>query len=309
MKNKVSIVVPCYNEEEVLPLFFQEVQEKVVSKECFEVEYVFVDDGSTDATIAVLKKLSQESKDVHYVSFSRNFGKEAALYAGLKEANGDYVAVMDADLQDPPEMLLEMYNVLENQDYDCVGSRRVTRKGEPIIRSFFAKMFYKIMKKISDVEVVDGARDFRLMKRYVVDAILELNEYNRFSKGIFCWVGFKTKYLEYENIERASGTTKWNFWKLFKYSIEGIVAFSTAPLFITSILGLICCVISLFAFIYCLARGLIFGTDGTGFATMVCLMLLLSGILLLAIGVIGIYLSKVYLEVKGRPKYIVKEKE
>ena len=309
MKDKISIVVPCFNEEEVLPLFFRTVQEKVASRAFFEVEYIFVNDGSTDSTIEVLRELRRKNENVHYVSFSRNFGKEAALYAGLKEAEGNYVAVMDADLQDPPEMLLEMYQILISKDYDCVGSRRVTRKGEPVIRSFFAKMFYRVMAKISDVEIVDGARDFRLMKRYVVNAILEMNEYNRFSKGIFCWVVFKTKYLEYENIERAGGMTKWNFWKLFKYSIEGVVAFSTAPLFITSFLGLICCVLSLIAFIYYLTCGLIFGTDGSGFATMVCLLLLLSGILLLAIGVIGIYLSKVYLEVKDRPKYIVKEKE
>lgn len=309
MKDKISIVVPCFNEEEVLPLFFRTVQEKVASRAFFEVEYIFVNDGSTDSTIEVLRELRRKNENVHYVSFSRNFGKEAALYAGLKEAEGNYVAVMDADLQDPPEMLLEMYQILISKDYDCVGSRRVTRKGEPVIRSFFAKMFYRVMAKISDVEIVDGARDFRLMKRYVVNAILEMNEYNRFSKGIFCWVGFKTKYLEYENIERAGGMTKWNFWKLFKYSIEGVVAFSTAPLFITSFLGLICCVLSLIAFIYYLTCSLIFGTDGSGFATMVCLLLLLSGILLLAIGVIGIYLSKVYLEVKDRPKYIVKEKE
>lgn len=308
MTDKISVVVPCYNEEEVLPLFYETVQQKVVHKEAFEVEYIFVNDGSADNTLGVLKELKQKDENVHYVSFSRNFGKEAALFAGLKAADGDYVAVMDADLQDPPEMLLEMYDLLKKQDYDCIGSRRVTRKGEPMIRSFFAKLFYKIMGKISDVEIVDGARDFRLIKRYVVDAILELNEYNRFSKGIFCWVGFKTKYLEYENIERAGGETKWSFWKLFKYSIEGVVAFSTAPLFATSFLGLICCAASLITFIYFLVSGLIFGTDGTGFATMVCLMLLLSGILLLAIGVIGIYLSKVYLEVKGRPKYIVKEK-
>jgi len=306
--NKISIVVPCYNEEAVLPLFFDTVEHKVKSQKLFDVEYIFVNDGSSDNTFQILRELKQENDRVHYISFSRNFGKEAALYAGLKAANGDYVAVMDADLQDPPEMLLEMYKLITTDDYDCIGSRRVTRKGEPVIRSFFAKMFYRIMSKISDVEIVDGARDFRLMKRYVVDAILEMNEYNRFSKGIFCWVGFKTKYLEYENIERAGGKTKWNFWKLFKYSVEGVVAFSTVPLFTTSFVGLICCAVSLITFIYFLANGLLFGTDGSGFSTLVCLFLLMSGILLLAIGVIGIYLSKVYMEVKARPQYIVKEK-
>jgi glycosyltransferase involved in cell wall biosynthesis len=305
---KVSLVVPCYNEEAVVEVFYAAIQEKVVSKKQFDVEYIFVNDGSGDRTLDKLQHLAVQDACVHYISFSRNFGKEAAMYAGLKEATGDYVAVMDVDLQDPPEMLLEMYEILTTEDYDCVGSRRVTRKGEPVIRSFFARSFYKIMKKLSDVEIVDGARDFRLMKRYVADAILELNEYNRFSKGIFCWVGFKTKYLEYENIERAAGETKWNFWKLFKYSIEGMVAFTTAPLFWTSFIGFVCCGISLVLLLWYLINGVVGGGSDTGFYTIVCLILFLSGVLLMAIGIIGIYMSKIYLEVKNRPKYIVKEK-
>lgn len=306
-KNLISIVVPCYFEEETLPYFYEEITK--VSDKMTEVdfEYIFVNDGSKDNTLDILKQLSIKDKRVRFISLSRNFGKESAMYAGLEYSKGDFVAIMDADLQDPPSLLPEMYEDIIKDGYDCVATRRVNRKGEPPIRSFFARMFYKIMNKISKADIVDGARDFRLMKRKVVNAILKLGEYNRFSKGIFGWVGFKTKWLEYENIERAHGETKWSFWKLLIYSIDGIVAFSSMPLFISSIVGIAFCLISFFAIIFIIVRQIVWGGSAYGWPSLVCIILMLSGIQLFAIGILGQYLSKTYLEVKKRPIYIVDE--
>lgn len=306
-KNLISIVIPCYFEEETLPYFYEEITK--VSDKMTEVdfEYIFVNDGSKDNTLDILKQLSIKDKRVRFISLSRNFGKESAMYAGLEYSKGDFVAIMDADLQDPPSLLPEMYEGIIKDGYDCVATRRVNRKGEPPIRSFFARMFYKIMNKISKADIVDGARDFRLMKRKVVNAILKLGEYNRFSKGIFGWVGFKTKWLEYENIERAHGETKWSFWKLLIYSIDGIVAFSSMPLFISSIVGIAFCLISFFAIIFIIVRQIVWGGSAYGWPSLVCIILMLSGIQLFAIGILGQYLSKTYLEVKKRPIYIVDE--
>lgn len=304
---KVSLVVPCYNEEQALPRFWEETNKVISELNNYEFEFIFVDDGSKDGTLDVLRSLASEDSRVRYVSFSRNFGKEAAMFAGMEYSTGDYTAIMDADLQDPPSLIPEMIDALENEDYDCVASRRVNRKGEPPIRSFFARMFYKIMKKISRVDIVDGARDFRLMKRRMVDSILELKEYNRFSKGIFGWVGFKTKWLEFENVERVAGETKWSFWKLLLYSIDGIVAFSTAPLAISSFVGIIFCVLSIIALIVIFIRELVWGGSAYGWASAMCIFCLISGIQLFSIGILGQYLSKTYLEVKKRPIYIVRE--
>ena len=304
----ISIVVPCYNEEESMPHFYKEVT-AVVSKMNVELEIIFVDDGSKDKTLDVAKELHSKDPRVRYISFSRNFGKEAGMLAGLEAAKGDFVAVMDADLQDPPSLLPEMYEAVTTGGYDCAATRRTTRKGEPPIRSFFARLFYKIINKISDADIVDGARDFRLMRRKMVDAVLSIGEYNRFSKGIFGWVGFKTKWLEYVNVERVAGETKWSFWKLFKYSVEGIVAFSTTPLYISSVMGFIVCIVAFLMACFYAIKALIFGDPTAGFPTMVCIMLFLGGIQLIGIGVVGIYLSKTYLETKSRPIYIIRETE
>ena len=302
---KISVVVSCYNEEKALPLFYKEIER--VRKQDFEnivdFEYIFVNDGSKDKTLDIIKQLRAIDDKVRYVSFSRNFGKEAAMFAGLEASTGDYVTLMDADLQDPPALLKQMYDAIINEGYDSVGTRRVTRKGEPPIRSFFARMFYKIINKMSDIEMVDGARDYRLMKRQVVDAIISLKEYNRYSKGLFSFVGFNTKWIEYENVERVAGETKWSFWKLFRYAIEGITAFSTTPLIFASVLGIIFCVISFLAIIFIIVRTLIYG-----WPSLVCIIVFVSGIQLFSVGVIGQYLSKTYLEVKKRPIYIIKEK-
>ena len=308
-KKKISVVVPCYCEEAAIPHYWEETSKVADSMEAGDFEFLFIDDGSKDQTVKLLRKLSKEDKRVRYISFSRNFGKEAAMYAGLKASKGDYVVIMDVDLQDPPSFLPEMLRTVEEEGYDCAATRRVTRKGEPPIRSFFARIFYKIMRRISKTDVVDGARDYRLMKRKMVDAILEVGEYNRFSKGIFGWVGFKTKWLEYENVDRAHGETKFNFWKLLLYSIDGIVAFSTMPLAISSIIGILFCVISFIAIIVTIVRQLIWGGSAYGWSSMVCIILMLSGIQLFAIGILGQYLSKTYLEVKKRPIYIVNETE
>ena len=309
VKEKISVIVPCYNEQESLPYFYEEITK--VSKEMNDndFEFLFVNDGSKDKTLDIVKKLAKKDKRVRYVSFSRNFGKEAAMYAGLQYSKGDYVTLMDADLQDPPSLLPEMYNLIVNENYDCVGTRRVTRKGEPPIRSFFARMFYKIINKISKIEMVDGARDYRLMTRQVVDAILSMKEYNRYSKGIFSFVGFETKWIEFENVERVAGETKWSFWKLFIYALEGIVAFSTAPLAIAAILGFLFCFISFVAILVIIIKTLIVGDPVAGWPSMVCIMFFLSGIQLFSVGIIGQYLSKTYLETKKRPIYIVKETE
>lgn len=304
---KLSLVVPSYNEEETIPIFYKEAQ-KVESKlNNVEVEYLFIDDGSKDRTLEVLRDLNEKDSHVHYVSFSRNFGKEAAIYAGLENATGDYVAILDADLQDPPSLLPEMLRIVMEEDYECVGSRRVDRKGEPPIRSWFARQFYKIMNKFSSADIVDGARDFQLMSRKVVNAILSMGEYNRFSKGIFGWVGFKKKWLEYENVERAAGETKWSFWGLCIYALDGIVAFSTAPLVIASIMGILFCIVAFIFIIFIVVRTLIFGDPTAGWPSMICILLLVSGIQLLCIGILGQYMAKTYLETKRRPLYLVQE--
>lgn len=308
-KEKISIVVPCYNEEEAIPYFYQEIIKLKKEMKNIEFEYLFVNDGSCDNTLRVLREYSSKDKSVRYISFSRNFGKEAAMYAGLKESTGDYVAIMDADLQDPPSLLPKMYDLICKDGYDTVGTRRVTRKGEPPIRSFCARMFYKIINKMSKVEMVDGARDYRLMKRQVVDAIISLEEYNRYSKGLFSFVGFDTKWLEYENVERVAGETKWSFWKLFVYALEGITAFSTVPLVIAGVIGLIFCLIAFIMIIVIIAKTLIWGDAVDGWPSLACIIFLVSGVQMFGIGIIGQYLSKTYLETKKRPIYIIKEME
>ena len=305
--DKITIAVPCYNEEQALPPFFAEVTKVAGEMPYVEFEFLFINDGSRDKTMEVIKELAARDARVKYVSFSRNFGKEAGIYAGLENASGDYVVIMDADLQDPPALLPEMYRAVTEEGYDCVGSRRVTRKGEPPIRSFFARMFYKIINKMSDAEIVDGARDFQMMNRTVVNAILSMGEYNRFSKGIFGWIGFKKKWLEYENIERVAGETKWSFWGLFLYALQGIVAFSTAPLVLSSVFGLLCCTLAFIMIIVVIIRTLVFGDPTAGWPSLVCIMLLLSGIQMLCIGIVGQYLAKTYLETKNRPIYLVRE--
>lgn len=303
----LSVIIPCYNEEESIELFHQEMK-KIETQLPIDFEYLFIDDGSKDGTLAVLRTLSQQYANVYYYSFSRNFGKEAALYAGIKAAKGDFVTVMDVDLQDPPEMLIEMYRILETTDVDCVGTRRTTREGEPVIRSFFARLFYKIVNKIGQTEMVDGARDFRLMRRQMVDSILEVTEYNRFSKGIFTWVGYKTIYLEYENRERVAGETSWNFWKLFSYSIDGIINFSEAPLNLAVILGVLSCIGAGIGLITIIIRTLVFGDPTQGWPSLVSIILFMGGLQLLSLGIIGKYISKIFLETKKRPIYLVKEK-
>ena len=305
--DKISIAVPCYNEEPALEPFFAAVTAVAEQMSQVEFEFLFIDDGSRDRTLEKILELAQRDSRVKYISFSRNFGKEAGIYAGLENATGDYVVIMDADLQDPPMLLPEMYRAIKEEGYDCVGSRRVTRKGEPPIRSFFARLFYKLINKMSDAEIVDGARDFQMMNRQVVEAILSMGEYNRFSKGIFGWIGFKKKWLEYENIERVAGETKWSFWKLFLYAIEGIVAFSTTPLVISSVFGLICCALALVMIVVVVVRTLVFGDPTSGWPSLVCIMLLLSGIQMLGIGIVGQYLAKTYLETKHRPIYLVRQ--
>ena len=307
MMEKISVIVPCYNEEEVLPLFYQEVTRVAGLMGEYTFEFLFVDDGSRDGTMNVVRDLADKDERVKYVSFSRNFGKEAAMYAGFTHASGDYVAVMDADLQDPPALLPEMMAAIREEGYDSVATRRVTRKGEPPIRSFFARCFYKLMRRISKTEMVDGARDYRLMTRQFVNSLLELGEYNRFSKGLYGWVGYKTKWLEYENVERAAGETKWSFWKLLLYSIEGIVAFSAAPLAIAAVSGIVCCVLAFLFIVFIVARTLMFGDPVAGWPSLVCIILLIGGLQLLSIGILGEYLAKTYLEVKNRPIFICKE--
>lgn len=307
---KISLVVPCYNEQEALPYFLQEVRQVASDMaDTWDVEFemLFINDGSKDRTLDILREAALVDKRVRYISFSRNFGKEAAMYAGLENATGDYVAIMDADMQDPPALLPEMYEALQSDEYDSVATRRVDRKGEPPVRSFFARCFYKIINRISDADIVDGARDFRLMKRQMVDAILSMSEYNRFSKGIFGWVGFRTKWLPYENVERVAGETKWSFWKLFKYSLQGIIAFSTAPLAISSVLGVILCFVAFLMIVVIVVKTLAFGDPVGGWPSLACITLFLGGIQLLCIGILGQYLAKTYLETKHRPIYIVAE--
>lgn len=305
----LSIVVPCFNEQEALPIFYKEIIKVAESLNSLEFEFVFVNDGSKDRTLEEMKALRQQDSRAHYVSFSRNFGKEAAIYAGLKKAKGDYVVLMDVDLQDPPHLIKQMYEAVIEEGYDCVATRRTTRKGEPPIRSFFARCFYKLINKISNTEIVDGARDYRLMKRKMVDAILSMSENNRFTKGIFGWVGFDVKWLEFENVERVAGETKWSFWKLFLYSMDGIVAFSTAPLALASVFGFIFCLVALFLIIVIILRTLIFGDPTSGWPSLVCIISLIAGVQMFCIGILGQYLAKAYIETKRRPIYIVKDEE
>ena len=302
---KISLIVPCYNEEEALPLFYQEIARVSETMKEYEFEFLFIDDGSKDKTMEVLQTLAQKDRRIFYFSFSRNFGKEAAMYAGFVNSTGDYVAVMDADLQDPPALLPQMVGYLEDGEYDSVATRRVTRQGEPKIRSAFARLFYKIINKISDADIVDGARDYRLMKREMVDAIVQMSEYNRFSKGIFGWIGFRTKWLPYENTERVAGETKWNFWKLLKYSIDGIVNFSQVPLSLASWCGIGFTIVSLIMVIFIFWRRLLFGDPVAGWASLSCIIMFLGGIILFCVGIVGQYLAKIYLEVKKRPHYII----
>lgn len=306
---KITTIVPCYNEQEALPHFYKEITKVAKQMKGIDFEFLFVNDGSKDDTLSVLQELAKKDKRVRYISFSRNFGKEAAMYAGFENSTGDYVAVMDADLQDPPALLPEMLEAIEKEGYDSVATRRVTRKGEPPIRSFFARMFYKIINKISKADIVDGARDYRLMNRKMVNAILSMSEYNRFSKGIFGWVGFNTKWLEYENVERVAGETKWNFWKLFIYSLEGIVGFSTMPLQIASVMGMLFLFVAFIAIIIVIVKTLAFGDPVSGWPSLACIIFFVSGVQLFCLGIIGQYLSKTYLETKNRPIYIVKETE
>ncbi len=306
----ISIVVPCYNEQEALLLFYKEICKIIDTMEqkhhlCFEI--LFVNDGSKDNTLALMKKLSVQDTRVRYLSFSRNFGKDAAIFAGIEHVKGNYVCLMDADLQDPPALLEEMYLEIKNNGYDCVAARRETRTGEPPIRSFFARCFYKIINRISDTNIVDGARDFRLMNRKMVNAVLEIREYNRFSKGILGWVGFRCKWIGYDNVERAAGSTKWSFWKLFLYSLDGIFAFSTVPLAISSVLGIVICTVSFLYMLYIIAKTILFGDAVAGYPSLVSIILFASGIQLFCLGIMGQYLSKLYMEVKKRPIYIIQE--
>lgn len=306
----LNVIVPCYNEEENIVPFYEELMRSApdLHQKGVELELLYIDDGSKDGTVAEIKKLREKDERVHFVKFSRNFGKEAAMFAGLEKAKGDYVVIMDADLQDPPSLLPEMFSYLE-QGYDSVATRRVNRKGEPPIRSFFARIFYRLMKKISQTEMMDGARDYRLMTRQMVDAILSMREYNRFTKGIFGWVGFQTKWLEYENVERMRGETKWNFWKLLMYSFEGIIAFSTAPLQIASLMGVFFCILAFVMILFIIVRKLIFGDPVSGWPSLVCIILLTSGVQFFCTGILGQYLARTYMEVKRRPIYLVKEEE
>ena len=302
---KLSIVVPCYNEALCVVRFVQTVVETGLNN--FEI--VFVDDGSKDETLPIIRRLSVEEVFIHYVSFSRNFGKEAALLAGLQKATGDYVVTMDVDLQDPPSLLPEMLNLIEAEGFDCVATRRTSREGEPPIRSWFARRFYRLMRMLSAIDLVDGARDYRMMTRQVVDAILAMPERNRFTKGIYAWVGFKTKWLEFPNVERIDGETKWSFWKLFLYSLEGIMAFSTAPLQVASVLGIGCCVVAFLVLLFLFIRALCYGDPVAGWPSMACLIVFFGGLQLFVVGILGAYLAKTYLEAKKRPMYLVKEEK
>lgn len=304
----ISLIVPCYNEEAALPYFYDAFLSLAQDMKEETFELLFIDDGSKDTTLSVLKETAAKDARVRYISFSRNFGKEAAILAGLREARGDYLCFMDADLQDPPALLPTLYDAVTKEGYDSAATRRVTRKGEPPIRSFFARQFYRLMNRISDTDLVDGARDYRLMNRKFVDAILSMHEYNRFSKGLFGWVGFRTKWIEFENVERVAGETKWSFWGLLAYAIEGIIAFSTKPLVLATICGLFCCLLSLAAVIFVTVRYLLSGDPVQGWASLICVILFLGGIQLLCTGILGQYLAKTYLETKHRPVYITKER-
>lgn len=304
---KISLIIPCYNEQSCLPAFDSEMAKVVESMKEYKFEILYVNDGSCDNTLEIMRRLSQERAYVRYLSLSRNFGKEAAMYAGFCNVSGDYVAVMDADLQDPPELLSEMVKILEMGEYDSVATRRINREGEPLIRSFFARMFYKVINKISDADIVDGARDYRLMKREMADVIVEMGEQNRFSKGIFGWIGFRTYWYSFENVERAAGETKWSFWNLLKYSINGIVSFSQMPLNIASWMGVACTGVSALAIIFIIVRKLLLGEEVQGWASNMCVIIFIGGVQLFCLGVIGQYIGKAYAETKKRPHYIVSE--
>ena len=306
-KERISIVVPMYNEQEMVPALYRELQQLSGTMGDYEFEFVLVNDGSSDDTLAWLRQLAKEDERVVYLSFSRNFGKEAALLAGLAHATGDYVATMDADLQDPPALLPRMMELLLEKGFDNVATRRVNRKGEPKIRSFFARMFYKLMRHLSEIEIADGARDYRLMRRAMVDSILSVGESNRFSKGIFAWVGYETGWLEFENTPRAAGETKWSFWKLLRYSLDGIMNFSDAPLRISSFLGLLLTMVSFFAIVFVVVRALLLGDPVAGWPSLVCIITFIGGIQLFCMGIMGQYIAKTYMEVKRRPHYIIKE--
>ena len=304
--DKISIIVPCWNEEAALPIYYKEMS-RIMGQMDADFELIFVDDGSADKTLEEMKKLHEIDARCRYLSFSRNFGKEAAIYAGLTHAEGDYIAVMDVDLQDPPSLLPEMYRILKEEDYDSVATRRSTRAGEPVIRSFLARQFYHFINKISKTEIVDGARDYRLMNRKMADAVLQMSEYNRFSKGIFGWVGFKTKWLDFENVERSAGETKWSVWKLFRYSLEGITGFSVVPLALASVLGILFYGLSALVILVIIIRTLVWGGPVSGWPSMACIVFMVSGVQLLCLGILGQYLSKTYLETKHRPIYLLRE--
>ena len=305
--DRISVIIPCYNEQEAIPIFYEAIQKAARDLPQAELELLFVNDGSKDNSLAEMKRLAERDPRVKYVSFSRNFGKEAAMYAGLSYASGDYTAIMDVDLQDPPDLLPQMYEMITAEDYDCIATRRVTRKGEPPIRSFFARCFYRLVHKLSKTDIVDGARDYRLMTRQFVDELLKLGEYNRFSKGLFGWVGFRTKWLEYENVERSAGETKWSFWKLLIYSIEGIVGFTTAPLVMAAFLGVFFCIVAFLAICFIIVRTILYGDPVSGWPSMTCIIVFLGGIQLFCMGILGEYLAKTYMETKKRPIFICKE--
>lgn len=308
-KEKISIIVPCYNEQEALPIFYEEINKVSKEMKVVDFEFLFVNDGSKDTTLEILRELSKKDKRVRYISFSRNFGKEAGMYAGLENATGDYVAIMDADMQDPPEMVKTMYQTLQEEDYDCVALCSPSHEGYSIMRKFFTNCWYKLIGTISSTPQVPGARDFRLMKRKMVDAIINMKEYNRYSKGIFSFVGFKTKWIDYKAPDRVAGETKWNFWKLFKYALEGILAFSTTPLVMSALIGIIFCIVAFIAIIFIIAKTLIYGDPVTGWPSLACLIIFMGGLQLFFFGIMGMYLSKTYLEVKNRPIYIISETE
>lgn len=311
--DRISVVIPCWNEEEALPIYYREMSRVIdklkqkSAKEVPEFELLFVDDGSTDRTLTIMKELHRQDERCRYLSFSRNFGKEAAIYAGLKAATGNYVAVMDVDLQDPPSLLPKMYYILKKEEYDSVATRRLDRTGESKIRSFLSESFYKVINQISKTEIVNGARDYRLMNRKMIDAVLRMSEYNRFSKGIFGWVGFRTKWLAYENVERSAGNTKWSLKKLFRYSMEGITGFSVAPLSLASIVGVVFCGLSFLLILIIVIRTLVWGDPVPGWPSLACIIFLVSGVQLLCTGIVGQYLSKTYLETKHRPIFILKD--
>ncbi len=304
---KCSVVVPCYNEEETIRIFYDEMMKYITNMPDLEFEFIFVDDGSKDRSLEEMKKLAAEDARVKYISFSRNFGKEAGLFAGLEATTGDYIVTMDVDLQDPPYLLEEMYKAVSEEGYDCAATMRTDRKGEAPIRSWFARKFYRIINKISNADIVDGARDYRFMTRQMVDSILSMREYNRFTKGIFGWIGYKTKWIPFENVERSAGTTKWSFWKLFLYALEGIIAFSTTPLWIASLFGLLCCMAAVIALVFIIVRACMYGDPVAGWPSTISIIIFIGGLQMFCMGILGMYVAKMYLETKKRPIYITKE--